>query len=210
MRSTVATSEFDKLCAELAGIKRRQEWANGLAARARGFGPSGEFRKALSDLEDMHSALPPKRRSVMFVRKDALSQPSAGAEVIAKAFSLLRGGDLTPAQRGQLMLSLSGLADGVAARQATFSKALPTARQLADPNVRRRTAAQVAADLEKVEHALKGAAAHSHMKAATDLIDEARRMLASDDMAMSDHALLSIKLGDLRSKIEGGQVHDKE
>jgi hypothetical protein len=48
------------------------------------------------------------------------------------------------------------------------------------------------------------------MKAATDLIDEARRMLASDDMSMSDHAVLSLKLGDLRSKIEGGQVHDKD
>jgi hypothetical protein len=108
------------------------------------------------------------------------------------------------------MLSLSSLADRVAASQATFAKALPTASQLADPNVRRRTAAQVAADLEKVEHSLKGAAAHSHMKAATDLIDEARRMLASDDMSLGDHAILSLKLGDLRSKIEGGQVHDKE
>jgi hypothetical protein len=78
-----------------------------------------------------------------------------------------------------------------------FAKAIPTPRQLADPNVRRRTAAQVAADLEKVEHAFKGAAAHSHVKAATDLIDEARRMLAADDMSMSDHALLSIKLGRL-------------
>ena len=65
MRSPFAdnpTSEFDKLVATLAGIKRRQEWASGLMAQARGYGTRGELRKALSDLEDMHSALPPKRR----------------------------------------------------------------------------------------------------------------------------------------------------
>jgi hypothetical protein len=48
------------------------------------------------------------------------------------------------------------------------------------------------------------------MKAATDLIDEAKRMLASEDMSLSDHAILALKLGDLRSKMEGGQVHDKD
>jgi hypothetical protein len=170
-----------------------------------------EFRKSLGAMAETCAGLTPKPpRTVIFMRKDALSRPSAGAEVIAKAFHTLQHGNLNADQRGRLMLALGNVADGVSARQATFSKALPTPKQLADPNVRRRTAAQVAADLEKVEHSLKGAAAHSHMKAATDLIDEARRMLASDDMSMGDHAILALKLGDLRSKMEGGQVHDKE
>jgi hypothetical protein len=139
-------------------------------------------------------------------RFDAIAQP--GAEVIAKTFHALKHGALNADQRGRLILALGNLSDRVAA--IPFAKAIPTPRQLADANVRRRTAAQAAAELEKVEYALKGAAAHSHMKAATDLIDEARRMLASDDMSMSDHALMSIKRGDSRSKIEGGQVHDKD
>jgi hypothetical protein len=210
MRSPFAEnpiSEFDKLVAELAGIRRRQKWAGELTARARGDGSRGQFRKALSDLDDVYKALPPKRRTVIL---KGAPEPTAGAEVIAKAFHTLKHGDLNADQQGRLMLALGDLTDRVAARQATFSKAIPTPRRRADPNVRRRTAAQVAADFEKVEHSLKGAAAHSHMKAATDLIDEAKRMLASDDMALSDHAILSLKLGDLQSKMEEGQVHDKE
>jgi hypothetical protein len=35
-------------------------------------------------------------------------------------------------------------------------------------------------------------------------------MLASNDMSLGDHAILSLKLGDLRSKMEEGQLHDKE
>jgi hypothetical protein len=152
-----------------------------LHAQATGNTKTGtEFRKSLAYVAETFAALTPKPpRTVIFMRMDALSQPTAGAEVIAKAFNLLQHGNLNAHQRGLLMISLGNLADRVAA--VPFAKALPTARQLADPNVRRRTAAQVAADLEKVEHALKGAAAHSHMKAATDLIDEARRMLASDE-----------------------------
>jgi hypothetical protein len=104
-------------------------------------------------------------------KRPALIVAGYTLSVIAKAFHALKHGELNADQRGRLMLALGNLTDRVAA--IPFAKALPTARQLADPNVRRRTAAQVAADLEKVEHALKGAAAHSHMKAATDLIDEA-------------------------------------
>jgi hypothetical protein len=149
MRSPFAEnpiSEFDKLVAELAGIRRRQKWAGELTARARGDGSRGQFRKALSDLDDMYKTLPPKRRTVIL---KGAPEPIAGAEVIAKAFHALKHGDLNADQKGRLMLALGNLAEGVAARQATFSKALPTATQLADPNVRRRTAAQVAADLEK-------------------------------------------------------------
>ena len=206
-------NEFEKLLKELdSGHWVAELDAIRLHAQARGDTRAGtEFRKSLAEMNETFAALTsPKRRNVVFVRKDALSQPDDGAEVIAKAFNLLQHGDLNADERGRLLLALGNVADGVAARQATFAKALPTAKQLADPAVRRRTAAQVAADLEKVEHALKGAAAHSHMKAASDLMDEARRMLASDDMSLGDHALLFLKLGDLRSKIERGKVHDKD
>jgi hypothetical protein len=163
MRSPFAAnpiSEFDKLVATLAALDRRYKWARELTARARGDGHRGEFRKALFALEDMRAALPPKRPTVIL---KGAPEPSADAEIVTKAFSLLQHGSLNANQKGRLMLALGNLADRVAA--IPFAKALPTARQLAHPNVRRRTAAQVAADLEKVEHALKGAAAHSHMKA---------------------------------------------
>jgi hypothetical protein len=195
MRSAIAMnpiSEFDKLCAELGVEMRRQEWANGLMARARGFGATGEFRKALSDLADMHAALPPKRRSVMFVRKDAFAKPSAGAEVIAKAFHTLRHGDLNADQRGRLMLALGNVADRV------FAKAMPSGAERVEPQ----SARALAARLKEIQGHLDQHAEASHIAEAERLLADAQRTLANpESMSMGDHAALSIQLDDLRHKI---------
>ena len=184
------TSEFDKLCAELRAIDRRQRWAADLTARARGDGSRGQFRKALSDLEEMHGALPPKRRTVIL---KGAPEPTAGAEVIAKAFHALKHGDLNADQRGRLMVALGNLTDRV-----VFAKAMPSGAERSAPH----SARDVTARLKEIKDHLDSHAEASHLAEAERLLASAQEMIANpESMSMGDHAALSIQLDDLRHKI---------
>jgi hypothetical protein len=182
-------SHFDKLLDELDAIRARREEARELTARARGDGSRGQFRKALSDLDDMHKALPPKRRTVIL---KGAPEPTAGAEVIAKAFAMLQRGDLRPDQRGELMLRLSSLADGV------LAKAMPSGTERAAPH----SARDLMARLKEIKGHLDSHAEASHLAEAERLLASAQKMIANpESMSMGDHAALSIQLDDLRHKI---------
>jgi hypothetical protein len=184
-------SHFDKLCAELHGIMRRQEEARELTARARGDGSRGQFRKALSDLEEMRSALPPLRRTVIL---KGAPEPTAGAEVIAKAFHTLKHGDLNADQRGRLMLALGNLADRV-----VFAKAMPSGPERAAPH----SARDLTARLKEIKGHLDQHAEASHLAEAERLLASAQHMLANPEkMSMGDHAALRIQLDDLHQKIK--------
>jgi hypothetical protein len=184
-------SQFDKLLDELDKIRARREEARELSDMASGNTAAGrEFRKSLAAVTEELTALAPKpRRTIIIARKD---QPAAGAETIAKAFSLLQHGDLSPAERGQLMLSLSGLADGV------LAKAMPSGAVRAAPH----SARDVTARLKEIKDHLDSHAEASHLAEAERLLASAQKMIANpESMSMGDHAALSIQLDDLRHKI---------
>jgi hypothetical protein len=179
-------SHFDKLLDELDAIRDRRAEARALTARARGDGSRGQFTKALSALEDMRAALPPKRHTVIL---KSAPEPSAGAEVIAKAFNLLQHGDLRPDQRGELMLRLSALADGVAARQATFAKAHP-----------------MIGHIDNVIARLDAAHADKHAEIAGPFLEDAEELLASGKLTQSDHSRLTMHLRLIKDRIKD---HDR-
>jgi hypothetical protein len=184
MRSPFAAnpiSEFDKLVATLAALDRRYKWARELTARARGDGHRGEFRKALSALEDMHKALPPKRRTVIL---KGAPEPSADAEVIAKAFHTLQHGNLNADQRGRLMLALGNLTDRV-----VFAKAHP-----------------MIGHIDSVIARLDAAHADNHAEIAEPFLEDAEDLLASGKLTQADHARLTTHLLLIKDRIKD---HDR-
>jgi hypothetical protein len=186
-------SHFDKLLDELDAIRARRAEARELSDMASGNNAAGrEFQKSLAAINGELTALAPKpRRTVLVVRKDA-PEPTAGAETIAKAFNLLQHGDLSPAERGQLMLSLSGLTDRV------LAKAMPSGAERAAPH----SARDLSARLKEIKDHLDSHAEASHLAEAERLLDSAQKMIANpESMSMGDHAALSIQLDDLRHKI---------
>jgi hypothetical protein len=184
-------SQFDKLLDELDKIRARREEARELCDMASGNNAAGrEFRKSLAATTEELTALAPKpRRTVFFVRKD---EPPAAAETIAKAFAMLQHGDLRPDQRGELMLRLSGLADGV------LAKAMPSGAERSAPH----SARDLMARLKEIKGHLDQHAEASHLAEAERLLASAQKMIANpESMSMGDHAALSIQLDDLRHKI---------
>jgi hypothetical protein len=174
-------SHFDKLLDELDAIRDRREEARELTARARGDGSSGQFRKALSDLDEMHKALPPKRRMVFL---KGAAEPTAGAETIAKAFNLLQHGDLSADQRGRLMLSLGNLTDRV-----VFAKAHP-----------------MIGHIDNVIARLDAAHADKHAEIAGPFLEDAEELLASGKLTQSDHSRLTMHLRLIKDRIKD---HDR-
>jgi hypothetical protein len=184
-------SHFDKLLDELDAIRAGRAEARELIDMASGNTKAGrEFRKSLYAMNEELSVLAPKpRRTIIVARKD---EPTDGAATIAKAFSLLQHGDLSPAERGQLMLSLSGLTDRV------LAKAMPSGAERAAPH----SARDLMARLKQIKDHLDSHAEASQIAEAERLLADAQKMIANpESMSMGDHAALSIQLDDLRHKI---------
>jgi hypothetical protein len=181
-------SQFDKLLDELDAIRQGRADARELIARARGDTKTGvEFRKSLAAITDELTVLAPKpRRTIIVARKDA---PSAGAETVAKAFSLLQHGDLNADQRGRLMLSLGNLAEGVAARQATFAKAHP-----------------MIGHIDNVIARLDAAHADNYAEIAAPFLEDAEELLASGKLTQADHSRLTVHLRLIKDRIKD---HDR-
>jgi hypothetical protein len=193
-------NDFSRLLAELdSGHWAAELDAIKLHAQARGNNRAGEeFRKSLAATEEAAAALAPKpRRIVLVVRKDA---PSAGVEIIAKAFHALKHGDLNADQRGRLMLKLADMKHAI--ENGQFAKALRTD---SEPQ----SARSLAAKLKEVREHLDAHAEASHIAEAERLLADAKKMIANpESMSMGDHAALTIQLDDLRYKIES-HSHDQ-
>jgi hypothetical protein len=202
-------NEFEKLIAELDAYERFRDERRELHAMATGNTPVGrQFRKAMSDAVE---ALAPKRRTVIFMRKDTWANAPAIGETIAKAFAALNSEHITPSQRGVLMLKLSELADSVAAQGAPFAKALrpdATRRQRPDDDDEElpQSPRSLASRLKEIEAHLDRHAENTHFAEAEKLMASAQKMLEwPESMSMGDHACLRIQLDGLRQKVQGGQ-----
>jgi hypothetical protein len=184
-------SQFDKLLDELDAIRAGRAEARELSDMVSGNNAAGrEFRKSLAAINEELTALAPKPRPTVILK--GAPQPTAGAETIAKAFAMLQHGDLRPDQRGELMLRLSGIADGV------LAKAMPSGAKRSAPH----SARDLTARLEEIKGHLDQHAEASHLAEAERLLASAQKMIANpESMSMGDHAALSIQLDDLRHKI---------
>jgi hypothetical protein len=116
-------------------------------------------------------------------------RPLPAAETVAKAFGLLQHGEhLTPAERGQLMISLSETADAV------FK------------------ADRVADHLTKVNRAiamLERAKAEHHIDKIDPLVEQIKRAVAKGETEPSDLLTLESKLHEVRCHLEE-HVNGKE
>jgi hypothetical protein len=165
------TDHFSALVHELGTILDSQKQR---AARVRaGRQHEQEFSKALRSLDDV-------RRTYLrpiIIRADALNKRPRPAETIAKAFAALQSSALTPAQRGRLMLSLSGVAD-------QFVKSHP-----------------LIADIDDIRAKLDRALADGHAGDSAPVIREALALIDRGRITPADHMRLSMLLNEIRSRL---------
>jgi hypothetical protein len=135
--------------------------------------PAHGFAKAARDIEALAKS---HTRRPLIVWKDAL--PGRTREIVAKALSALRRDDLTPAQRGGLMLKISEL------NKRVFSKSHPMVEKIDD-----------------VQLKLDASLASGHAGAAEPLIREALDLIRRGKLTLADHMRLSLLLGEVKSKL---------
>jgi hypothetical protein len=144
------------------------------------------FAKAMRDAHEMVA-----RKTVKPILIRTADLPGHTASVIAKAFALLRHGNLRPDQKGRLMLALSDLTD----RVAGFAKAAP------HPTISK---------IDRAQAALDRALGAGHADNAEDIIAHAMELLQSDKLEPADHSRISVLLNEARMRLKEAENGAKE
>jgi hypothetical protein len=170
-RVTRHTDHFTALLHELRSqLDRRDQ-------RAAQLKHEREFAKSLRALGTLHkSYLKP-----IVIRKDALTKRPRPAEVIAKAFRVLRtDATLTAEQRGLLAMKLGELTE----RAESFVKSHP-----------------LIADIDDIKVKLDRALADGHAGDSAPVIREALALIDRGRITPADHMRLSMLLNEIRSRL---------
>jgi hypothetical protein len=164
-------------CAEIIASNRRWNVA-AQARRERRRRHEDMTAKAFADLDAMVKALPPPAVAVK-------TEPSRAAEVVAKAITMFNtDSSLNASQRGELLISLGRLVDGV----AEFRKAEAPVH----PYVAR---------IEQVQSLLKRALAEKRVGQAEPLIRKLLADIDKGDFDHGDHVRLELLLAEIKREL---------
>jgi hypothetical protein len=167
--SRAAKNQFDALCADLVEFERHRQ-AKRRAARKRPTPPEPTIAKALGRT--------PARKPMPLIFGKAT--PSA-ADLVAKSFAALQHSEtLSAADRGALMLGLSGIAGRV------FSKSQHPA----------------IAQVDEIKRDLDAAMQQGHADRAMKIIAAIKRTIAGGRITPGEHACLSIVLSEASQRLK--------